>query len=65
VLKCQFDAFAAYVAEAESRGIERYPLYEWTKATIADPVKKPKYSKSFSLYVDGAEVYTNGQADAL
>ena len=39
-MKCQFDAFASYVAEAEKHGIEGYPLYEWTKATIEDPVKK-------------------------
>ena len=32
-LKCQFDAFAGYVAEAEKHGPEKYPLYEWTKAT--------------------------------
>ena len=31
-MKCQFDAFADYVAEAEKLGPENYPLYEWTKA---------------------------------
>jgi hypothetical protein len=64
-IKCQFDAFADYIAEAERQGIGGYPLYEWTKATIEDPVKKAKYTKSFSLYIDGAEVYTKEQADAL
>ena len=39
-MKCQFDAFADYIAEAERQGIGGYPLYEWTKATIEDPVKK-------------------------
>src|SRR5690242_7876672 len=34
LLKCQFDAFAGYVAEAEAHGTEDYPLYQWTKATI-------------------------------
>ncbi len=43
-LKCQFDAFADYVAEAEKRGTEKYPLYEWTKATIEDPAKKENTS---------------------
>ncbi len=64
-LKCQFDAFADYVAEAEENGAEDYPLYEWTKATIEDPAKKAKYVKSFTLYVDGEEVYAKNKADAL
>jgi len=62
---CQFDAFAGYVAEAEKQGTESYPLYEWTKATIEDPAKKAKYTKSFTLYVDGSEVYERQKADAL
>jgi hypothetical protein len=64
-LKCQFDAFAEYVAAAEERGVENYPLYEWTKATIENPAKKEKYLKSFTLYVDGREVYAKEIADAL
>jgi hypothetical protein len=64
-LKCQFDAFAGYVAEAERHGLENYPLYHWTKATIENPAKKAKYLKSFTLYVDGSEVYAKEQADAL
>ena len=64
-MKCQFDAFAGYVAEVEMHGTENYPLYEWTKATIEDPVKKAKYMKSFTLYVDGNEVYPEQKADAL
>jgi hypothetical protein len=64
-MKCQFDAFAGYVAEAERHGVESYPLYEWTKATIEDPVKKAKYLKSFTLYVEGNEVYAREKADAL
>ena len=38
--KCQFDAFAESVAAAEEQGVESYPLYEWTKATIANLSKK-------------------------
>jgi hypothetical protein len=63
--KCQFDAFAEYVAAAEQRGIESYPLYHWTKETIENPAKKGKYLKSFTLYVDDREVYAKEIADAL
>jgi len=64
-LKCQYDAFAGYVAEAEKEGIEGYPLYAWTKATIEDAAKQAKYLKSFTLYVAGDEVYDKPLADAL
>ncbi|MCZ6859088.1 MAG: hypothetical protein O7I42_02195 [Alphaproteobacteria bacterium] len=64
-LKCQFDAFADYVAEAEKHGTEGHPLYEWTKATIENPAKKAKYLNSFTLYVDGYEVYAKETADVL
>src|SRR3954469_15410198 len=62
---CQFDAFAGYVAEAEKQGVEGYPLYAWTKATIEDPAKKAKHLRSFALYVKGREVYSKEEADAL
>ena len=64
-LKCQFDAFSEYVAAAEEHGVENYPLYQWTKATIENPAKKEKYLKSFTVYVDGREVYDRGIADAV
>ena len=35
------------------------------RLTIEDPTKKAKYIKSFTLYVDGDEVYAEQQADAL
>ena len=63
--KCQFDAFAEYVAAAEEHGVENYPLYHWTKATIENPAKKEKYLKSFALYVNDREVYAKEIADAL
>jgi hypothetical protein len=63
--KSQFDAFADYVAAAEEHGVENYPLYEWTKATIDNPAKKEKYLKSFTLYVEDSEVYAKEIADAL
>ena len=64
-LQCQFDAFAEYVREAEANGAENYHLYEWTRRTIEDPAKQAKYTKSFSLHVDGDEVYEKDKADAL
>ena len=64
-LTCQYDAFAGYVAEAEACGSDAYPLYKWTKATIEDPAKKEKYLRTFTLHVDGREVYAKEQADAL
>ena len=65
VMKCQFDAFADYVSEAEVSGVKNFPLYEWTKKTIEDPAKQSKYTKSFALYVGGEEVYAKDKADAL
>ncbi len=64
-LKCQYDAFADYVAEAEHAGREHYPLYQWTKDTIDNPAKKAKYLQSFTVYVDGSEVYDKDCADWL
>ncbi|PPQ29358.1 hypothetical protein [Rhodopila globiformis] len=64
-LKCQLDAFAAYVAEAEKEGADEFPLYKWTKATLDDPEKTAKHSRSFTLHVRGHEVYPEDTADAL
>jgi len=64
-LQCQYDAFAGYCAEAERQGVDKYPLYAWTKATIEDAAKKAKYLRSFTLHVDGDEVYAKAKADAL
>jgi hypothetical protein len=63
-LKCQYDAFADYVKEAEARGVETYPLYAWTKKTVENPAKEAKYTK-FALYVGGDEVCERSKADAL
>jgi hypothetical protein len=65
VPKSQFDAFADYVAEAEAHGVDKYPLYAWTKATIENPAKKEKYLKSFTVYIEDHEVYGKMTADAL
>ncbi len=64
-LHCQLDAFAAYVAEAEQVGTEKFPLYAWTRATIENPAKEAKYVKSFALHVEGQAVYAREAADAL
>jgi hypothetical protein len=64
-MKCQFDAFAGYVAEAEKHDPKDYPLYEWTRATIENPEKKAKYLKSFTIYADDNEIYEKEIADAL
>jgi hypothetical protein len=64
-LKCQFDAFADYVEEAEHAGRDQYPLYQWTKDMIGNPEKKAKYVKSFTVYVSGEQVYDKETADWL
>jgi hypothetical protein len=64
-LACQFDAFAAYVAEAEREGVDGYPLYKWTRATIDDPEKAAKHKLAFAVRVAGKEVYARAVADAL
>ncbi|SPB13881.1 hypothetical protein NOV72_01146 [Caballeronia novacaledonica] len=64
-MKCQYDAFADYVAQAERDGIEHYPLYRWTRETIENPAKKAKYLEAFTLHVHGDEVYDEALANAL
>jgi hypothetical protein len=64
-LVSQFDAFEAYVAEAELHGPENYPLYKWTKATIEDPAKRAKHGTTFAIHVANHEVYPQAAADAL
>jgi hypothetical protein len=39
VMKCQFDAFAGYVREAEANGIENFPLY-WSAPLIVDSFRR-------------------------
>ena len=53
VMKCQFDAFADYVSEAEANGIENFHLYEWTKKTIDDPASSQN-TPSLSRFMSGA-----------
>ena len=65
MLVCQYDAFVGYCEEAERRGIAGYPLYAWTRATVEQPAKKAKYIRSFSVRIDGEEIYAGDKADAL
>ncbi len=64
-VKCHFDAFAEYVAEAEKQGVAQFPLYRWTKATIEDPEKKAKHLRIFTVHVGDDAVYPRAVADAL
>jgi hypothetical protein len=61
----QYDAFAAYLAEAESQGTENYPLYAWTKATLDDPAKAARQKSAFALRLNNQEVYPKEIADPL
>jgi hypothetical protein len=64
-VKNHYDAFAEYVAAAEAEGIEKYPLYKWTRATIEDPEKQAKHLKIFTVHVGDSELYDRPVADAL
>ncbi len=76
-IKCQYDAFAGYVNEAETainqvKGTDKeeavqkaYFLYQWTKDTIENPEKKSKYQKEFTIYVNGQETYDEDIAAAI
>ena len=64
-LHCQLDAFVGYCAEAERHGIEHYPLYAWTRATIEQPAKRARYRRSFAVHVAGNEIYRKDLAMPL
>ena len=64
-LVCTFDAFQEYCDEAEQNGIQSYPLYEWTKAVIKDPIKQQKHTKSFAFYLGLEQVYEKHVATAI
>ena len=65
ILLSQYDAFEAYVHQAEAEGPEGFPLYRWTKAVIDDPTKRGQHVRAFAVRVGGQEVYPRRQADAL
>ena len=64
-LVSQFDAFEQYVIAAETEGPEKFPLYAWTKAVLADPDKRAEHGRRFALRVSDEEVYARAVADAL
>ena len=64
-LICQFDAFNSFVIECEKENNTNNALYKWTKDTIDNNVKKRKYLKSFTVYVNGEQLYEKKTADYL
>ena len=64
-LVCTYDAFEAYCVEAEQNGIDGYGLYQWTKATIEDPIKKAKHLKSFAFYLGEDQIYSIELANSV
>ncbi|HET7415680.1 MAG TPA: hypothetical protein VFI97_08305 [Arthrobacter sp.] len=53
VMKCQLDAFADYVSEAEANGIENFDLYEWTKK-LSTTLPRSQNTLSLSRFMSGA-----------
>ena len=64
-LVCQYDAFENFVLECEKENEVNNALYKWTKDTIENKVKKQKYLKSFTVYVEGEQLYEKKTADFL
>ena len=64
-LVCQYDAFVEYCESAEKSGVERYPLYRWTKDTIENPEKRAKYLRAFTFYIANSQVYAKDKAESL
>ena len=64
-LTSQFRAFEDYVQEAERKGVESYPLYKWTKATVDDPAMRTRHISAFAIRVGDAEVYAKEAADLI
>ena len=64
-LICQFDAFNNFVIECEKENNTNNALYKWTKDTIENSIKKKKYLKSFTVYVNGEQLYEKKTADYL
>ena len=64
-LVCQYDAFNNFLIECEKENNTNNALYKWTKDTIDNNVKKKKYLKSFTVYVNGEQLYEKKTADYL
>ena len=63
VMKCQFDAFADYVSEAEANGIENFHLYGGRK-NYRRPCQEGEIHQVFHALCRGDEVYEKDKADA-
>ena len=64
-LLSQFDGFMGYVLEAEKNGIDNYPLYQWTKDSLARKDKTEKYHNSYTVYINSDEVYSENLANNI
>ena len=64
-LLCQYDAFVFFVRECENKKETDNSLYKWTKDTIEDSIKKAKYKKIYSVYVDNQQVYKENIANKI
>jgi hypothetical protein len=64
-LTSQFRAFEEYVMEAERKGVDKFALYKWTKATVEDPEMRAKHIQAFAIRVDDEEVYGKEIADMI
>ena len=64
-LLSQFDGFMGYVLEAEKNGIDNYPLYQWTKDSLARKDKIEKYYNSYTVYINKEEVYSENLANNI
>ena len=64
-LLSQFDGFMGYVLEAEKNGIDNYPLYQWTKDSLARKDKIEKYNNSYTVYINSEEVYSENLANNI
>ena len=64
-LLSQFEGFMGYVLEAEKNGIDNYPLYQWTKDSLARKDKIEKYHNSYTVYINSEEVYSENLANNI
>ena len=64
-LICQYEAFSLFVKECEQNNLTSTPLYKWTKDTIENDLKKNKYMKSFTIYVENEQLYKKDIANRI
>ena len=51
--------------EKEKNGIDNYPLYQWTKDSLARKDKIEKYHNSYTVYINSEEVYSENLANNI